>query len=157
MLERINKQNSALFDKLVQEYEDEFSYITGKKKDENGNYAIDVSWHEPNIGYYWKEGSKVIGFCIKTFINGYSDIGEFYILPHYRNKRAGHKMAFAVFNKHPGSWQVRQIERAELAKIFWRRVINEYTKGAYIEEEANDPKWGRVTCQRFESQKETEN
>jgi predicted acetyltransferase len=124
MLEPINEHNSHIFDGLVQDYEDEFSPITGKKKNKDGKYSVDVDWPVPNIGYYWKEDSRIIGFCVITSIDGYTEIAEFYVIPIYRKKRVGRDMAFAVFNKHRGPWQVRQILGADLAKRFWRQVIS---------------------------------
>jgi predicted acetyltransferase len=152
MLELINESNSNIFDKLVQDYEDEFSSITGKKKNQDGKYSIDVNWHIPNIGYYWREDSNILGFCIVDSVDGYSDIAEFYVIPAYRKNKIGQNMAFAVFNQHLGPWQVRQILGAELAKRFWRRVINEYTNGNYAELQMDDPTWGQVVCQRFTCQ-----
>jgi len=152
MLELINESNSHIFDELVQDYEDEFSSITGKKKNQDGKYSIDVDWHIPNIGYYWKEDSNIVGFCIVESIDGYSEIVDFYVIPAYRKKMIGKNMAFAVFNKHPGPWQVRQILGDELAKKFWRRVIGDYTNENYTELQIDDPTCGRRVCQRFNNQ-----
>lgn len=152
MLQLIDESNSSIFDKLVQDYEDEFSSITGKKKNQDGKYDLDVDWRSPNIGYYWQEDSNIVGFCIVDSVDDNLDIGEFYVVPAYREKGIGQNMAFAVFSQHPGPWQVRQIVHAELAKRFWRRVINDYTAGDYTESQVDDPTWGQVICQRFTSQ-----
>ena len=48
----ITPSNTALFDRLVQEYEEEFVPITGKKRGEDGRYALDSDWKAPNEGYY---------------------------------------------------------------------------------------------------------
>jgi hypothetical protein len=42
MLELINESNSYIFDELAQNYEDEFSPTSGKKKNQDGKYSIDV-------------------------------------------------------------------------------------------------------------------
>ena len=47
MLELINESNSHIFDELVQDYEDEFSSASGKKKNQDGKYSIDVDWRIP--------------------------------------------------------------------------------------------------------------
>ena len=73
MLEPINESNSHIFDELAQDYEDEFSSTSGKKKNQNGKYSIDVDWRIPNVGYYWKEGSKIVGFSIVEPIDDYSE------------------------------------------------------------------------------------
>ena len=153
MLELITKHNCEIFEQLAQDYEEEFSPLTGKSKQPNGKYNIDVDWHLPNIGYFWKENMQIMGFVIKDQCGEYSDIGEFYVTPAYRKMGVGRKMAFSIFDQHPGLWQVRQIQNAELAKIFWRNVISDYTNGGYIELELEDETWGKVCCQRFKSKK----
>lgn len=152
MLDLINELNSHIFDELVQDYEDEFSLISGKKKNQDGKYSIDVDWRIPNIGYYWKENSKIVGFSIVEYIDDYSEIVDFYVIPDYRKKMVGKNMAFAVFNKHPGSWRVRQILGSELATKFWRRVIGEYTNENYTELQIENPPWGLSVCQKFNNQ-----
>jgi len=152
MLEPITESNCAVFERLAQDYEEEFAPITGKTKQPNGKYSIDVDWHFPNCGYFWKEDSSIVGFVIKDQCGEYSDIGEFYIIPSYRKMGMGKKMAFSIFDHYPGLWQVRQIENADLAKSFWRNVVSDYTKDDYFELELEDLVWGKVTCQRFKSQ-----
>lgn len=65
MLESITESNFDEFDRLVYEYEEEFSPITEKKKGEDGKYPLDSDWREPNNDYYWVVEGKRIGFCIK--------------------------------------------------------------------------------------------
>jgi predicted acetyltransferase len=151
MLERITDSNASAFEALAQDYEQEFSCITGKKKSTDGTYSLDSDWNSPYEGFYWMENNKVLGFCIKGSIDGYSDIMEFYIIPGARNKHIGKKLAFAIFDKYPGKWQVRQIEGAEDARKFWNNTVNEYTSSNYQESRLIDPHWGPVTCQRFNS------
>lgn len=153
MLKLISEQNCAIVEQLIQDYEEEFAPLTGKSKQPNGKYSIDVDWRPPNIGYVWEENKQIMGFVIKDQWEEYSDIGEFYVSPLYRKLGVGKKMAFSIFNQFPGLWQVRQMHNAELAQLFWRKVIREYTQGAYTEIELEDPVWGRVYCQRFESKK----
>jgi len=152
MLELINESNSYIFDELVQDYEDEFSSITGKKKNQDGKYSIDVDWHVPNIGYYWKEDSTIGGFSLVESIDGYFEIVDLYVIPAYRRKMIGKNMAFAVFNKHLGPWRIRQILGSELATKFWRRVIGDYTNENYTELQIDNPPWGMSVCQIFNNQ-----
>lgn len=152
MLELINESNSYIFDELAQNYEDEFSPTSGKKKNQDGKYSIDVDWRTPNVGYYWKEASQIVGFSIIEPIDGYSEIVDFYVVLAYRKKMVGKNMAFAVFNKHPGPWRIRQIAGSEAATKFWRRVIGEYTNGNYTESQIENPPWGLSICQIFNNQ-----
>lgn len=147
MLEQINESNSHFFDELVQEYEDEFSAITQKRKNQDGKFAIDVDWQTPNIGYYWKEGSRVVGFSIIESLDGYLEIVDFYVVPSFRKKSVGKNMAFAVFDKHRGPWRIRQISKE--ATHFWRKVIGAYTQNNYSESHIDNPPWGLSVCQKF--------
>lgn len=151
MLSKITKRNAAAFQALIQEYEEEFSSITGKKKSEDGKYALDSNWKEPYEGYYWMVDEKIGGFCIVACAEGISDIMEFYICPQFRKVKHGTKFAFAIFNAYAGKWQVRQIKGAKVARSFWRSVIKEYTKDHYTEAIMEDPHWGTITCQNFYS------
>lgn len=89
MLELINESNSHIFDELAQDYEDEFSFTSGKKKNQDGKYSIDVDWRIPNVGYYWKENSKIVGFSIIESIDGCMEIVDFYVVPPYRKRTVG--------------------------------------------------------------------
>lgn len=149
MLELIHESNSYIFDTFAQDYEDEFSPISGKKKNQDGKYPIDVDWRLPNIGYYWKDGSKIVGFSIIEPIDGYSEIVDFYVIPAYRKKMVGTNMAFALFDRHPGPWRIRQIPGSEAATKFWRKAIDEYTKGNYAESQIDNPPWSLSICQIF--------
>jgi predicted acetyltransferase len=149
MLQKITDLNSSIFDQLIQAYEEEFASITGKKKNQNGKYSLDSDWKSPNEGFYWLEKGEIVGFCVKGKSKEYSDIFEFYVIPTFRGKGIGEKMAFAVFDAYPGKWQVRQIEGADKAREFWRKTIRNYTSGDFKEIEFIDSYWGPVTCQRF--------
>ena len=151
MLERITFHNCSTFDSLVQDYESEFSSITGKKKNDDGFYTLDSSWEEPYEGYYWTKNGKRIGFVIISIENEIADVAEFYVIPSFRNQGIGKIMAHSIFDKYHGRWQVRQIQGADDAKAFWRAVIRSYKSGKYQESTVDDPTWGTVTCQTFDS------
>lgn len=59
------------------------------------------------------------------------------------------KFAHDIFGKHPGWWQVRQIEGATNAHKFWQRIIAVYTNCDFTEEVVDDPDWGVVNKQTF--------
>ena len=151
MLQKITDLNSSIFDQLIQAYEEEFAPITGKKKNQDGKFSLDSDWKPPNEGFYWSEKGDIVGFCVKGSNGGYLDILEFYVVPAFRGKGIGEKMACAVFDIYPGKWQVRQIKGADEAREFWRKIISKYTSGNFKEGVFTDPHWGLVTCQRFES------
>jgi predicted acetyltransferase len=147
----ITDENAHIFDIFEQDYESEFSAITEKEPDAEGRFAIDADWRFPNSGFYLFLDHIPAGFAVIGNLEGRSDIGEFYILPCYRNKGLGKQFAFAIFDLFPGPWQVRQIPTALKAIDFWRTVIKEYTDGAFTEDLVEDVHWGKVLRQCFES------
>ena len=56
---------------------------------------------------------------------------DFYIVPKYRGQGIGRQAARLVFDAHRGAWQVFELAANEPAKVFWLRVIGEYTGGVY--------------------------
>lgn len=148
----ISLKNAHIFEVFVQNYEAEFSAITKKEPNAEGRFALETDWHPPNKGFYQFKESKPVGFVIKVQTKeGLSDIAEFYILPCYRKKGLGKLFAFAIFDLFPGPWQVRQILSATDAINFWRATIHQYTGGNYTEDQVNDPHWGSVIRQRFDT------
>ena len=69
MLELINESNSYIFDELAQDYENEFSPTSGKKKNQEGKYPIDVDWYTPNLDEARKVSNPVSRKCsLLTFV-----------------------------------------------------------------------------------------
>jgi predicted acetyltransferase len=147
----INHHNEKIFKNLAQAYEAAFSDLTHKMPDELGLFNIDTPPNAPYVGYLLFYQDKPVGFCVADIESEIKDIAEFYIIPVMRKKNLGYKLAVMIFNKHPGDWQVRQIEGAIDAINFWRRVINKYTRNRYEESMVKDEHWGTVTRQRFQA------
>ena len=150
-LTALHAENISILHNLGQAYEAEFSKITGKIPDEHGVFHLDTLPQAPYTGYLLYENTTIVGFCIVNIQTNPMDIAEFYIIPSKRKKKLGMYFAYALFGKYPGAWQVRQIQGADHAVTFWRRVIDLYTHGQYQEETIQDPDWGVVTRQTFSS------
>ena len=133
MLEEINEENVNDLDPMVQDYEEEFSVLTGKERNAQGKFELDVDWHAPNRGFYFVKHNVKVGFCIIHEEDGRFDVAEFYVVPSSRGSKIGEKMAHALFQRFRGPWQVRQIKGADRATQFWRKVISTYTHGEYVE------------------------
>lgn len=82
-----------------------------------------------------QETDKLLGFAmVNSYMQKYSDghsIAEFLVLPKYRRKKIGKKVAFELFNKYPGNWEVKPATNSEKAYMFWKNVIEEYTNKKY--------------------------
>lgn len=148
----ITSSNSHIFEVFAQDYEAEFSAVTRKEPNAEGRFALEADWQAPNQGFYCFIKSKPVGFVVRGQTDeGRSDIAEFYILPCYRKQGIGKQLAFAIFDRFPGPWQVRQIPTAVEAIAFWRATIQEYTGANYTEDQVSDPHWGKVIRQCFKT------
>lgn len=147
----VNKNNVSILLNLAQAYEAEFSPITKKNPLSNGLYALDTNWDSDHPAFLLFDNEIPIGFCIKATVDFRHDISEFYVIPTYRSKGVAKFFAFEIFKKYAGDWQVRQIQGADQAVIFWRTIINEFTSGHFFESQVDDIYWGTVTRQIFKS------
>lgn len=134
---------------LAHAYEAEFSSLTEKTPNANGEFEPDTLPNNQYQGYILYEKLIPIGFCITDVSQEPHDIAEFYIIPVKRKCNYGYELAKYVFTKYPGQWQVRQIEGAHVATAFWRKVITAITNDNYQEAIVDDPSWGIVTRQSF--------
>lgn len=86
--------------------------------------------------YFIKNDDKYLGMVmvnenLKFQQNGKS-IAEFLIMPKYRRHNIGKKVAYMIFGKFKGNWEVQPMENNPIAYSFWKNIISEYTNGNYI-------------------------
>ena len=78
-----------------------------------------------------RETDKLLGFAMinkymQKFEDGHS-IAEYLVIPKYRRSKIGKKIAFEIFDKYPGNWEVKPSYNSEKAYLFWKNTIEEYT------------------------------
>jgi predicted acetyltransferase len=61
------------------------------------------------------------------------DMGEFFVARQHCRHGIGRRAATALFDTFGGCWEVRQLPANTPAQQFWRRVIADYTGGAFTE------------------------
>lgn len=112
--------------------------------EDNGLYKISkyvpLYWKEENRHpYILKCDNKLAGFVFIRFNeeNMY-EVGEFFVLNKYRKMGAGKYMAFEMFNKYKGNWEIRTLIKNERAQSFWRNVISSYTNSNFEEKYIRD-------------------
>lgn len=75
-----------------------------------------------------------------VLVNSYSNlqksdpvksIAEFFVMRKYRRKGIGEEAARQIFDKFKGNWEVLQHGNNDPSKYFWKKVIEEYTKGDF--------------------------
>ena len=60
-------------------------------------------------------------------------LSEFFVLRTFRRAGVGRRAAFALFDRFPGMWEIRELPRNSLAVAFWRTIIGQYAGGRYEE------------------------
>jgi predicted acetyltransferase len=146
-------EQKSILQHLLELYHYDFSEIDGDELNEYGLYGykyLDQYWtEEGRIPLFIKVDGKYAGFVL---INAYHlgfhasgmdtrSIAEFFVMRKYRHKGIGKYVAKTVFNRYPGSWEVRQTAANTAAQTFWRNVIREYTHGTYEEVVLHDERW----------------
>ena len=61
------------------------------------------------------------------------DMGEFFIGRQHRRRGIGQRVATSLFDRFTGDWEVREMPTNIPAQKFWRRIIADYSGGAFTE------------------------
>lgn len=140
ILEKVRSDKKEILYNLVQfALYDGSRYIENELK-ENGKF--EYKWFNNYFtdknreAYFIKKGKTYLGFIMINenlkFNNNGKSIAEFLIMPQYRRKHIGKKVAIEVFEKYKGYWEVEPIKNSNEAYSFWKKTIEEYTNGNYI-------------------------
>jgi len=95
-------------------------------------------WTEPGrSAFLVKVDGEVAGFVLVgpdgTQSGTQFDVGQFFIMRKFRRRGVGERVAFDVFDRFRGRWEVRVLVQNGPAVAFWRKVIRRYTDGKYHE------------------------
>lgn len=135
-------EHKEALENLMQYYIYDFSEFIKCDVEEDGRYKpypLEDYWREDNhrVPYIIKQNDKYVGFVLVRFIESdeynYFSIAEFFILKKYRREGIGKTVAARIFDLHKGKWEVLQMEANKAAQVFWAKVIDEYTKGNFLE------------------------
>lgn len=82
-----------------------------------------------------KDTDKLLGFAmvnehLEKFQDGHS-IAEYLVIPKYRRNKIGKRIAFEIFDKFKGNWEVSPSYNSKKAYMFWENTIKEYTNNNY--------------------------
>lgn len=133
---------------LMQFYFYDFSEYVEAYVGSNGlfnEYAyLNNYWEEKErYPYLIEKNGKLAGFVLVSEVQEeekqFWSISEFFIMKKFRLSGLGRLAAHQVFQHHKGNWEVFQIGSNKPAQAFWRKVINDYTEGQFVEraEEGN--------------------
>jgi predicted acetyltransferase len=137
--------------RMLELYQHDLSDLWDQDLDCHGEYGydLDVYWQDSR----WHPFVAVVqgryaGFAL---VNPQLKVGrpdesshwmaQFFVLKKYRRSGLGVQLACSVFAALPGRWEVGQMRDNLPAQSFWRRVIGDYSGGAYTEHVLTEGWW----------------
>lgn len=147
--------DKVIFRNLMQLYLYDFSEYTREDPDDHGifeyNY-LDHYWassaqEEGRVPFLITVNNRIAGFALKAKWSclGRSDtdnwMAEFFVMRKWRRQGIGRYVAFELFRRFPGVWEVAQLRSNTPAQEFWRSVIDQYTEGHFQTIESFPPGW----------------
>jgi predicted acetyltransferase len=105
-------------------------------------FGSDGRFRYPELSLYWSESvrhpflltreSKLAGFALVQQTSQSRktipvwDMAEFFVLPEFRLRGIGRTAAHRIWDRFPGSWQVRVMESNLPGLLFWEKAILDY-------------------------------
>ena len=160
-------EDFAVVKNLVPYYIDDMSGFMGWDCNAEGKWDgcddLPDYWKKPDHHpFLIKVDQNVAGFAmIRRFpdeLDRY-EVGEFFVAKKFKGQKVGKRSAFWLFNAFPVKWLVRVLDANTGARLFWDKVIREYTDGAMMQTAeqhvcAHSGTWP-MQFYRFESQGST--
>ena len=140
-LEKVKEENKEVLYRLLEYslYEESANDLNEMNEDAIFEYKYFNSYFtdDDRDAYFIreKETNKILGFAmvntyVQVFENGHS-IAEFMVIPKYRKNNIGKKVAFELFDRYRGNWEVSPSYNSCMALFFWNKVIKDYTSSNY--------------------------
>lgn len=152
-VEKVTEVNEHVFRKLWQYLGYDFSEMNGMTLNEEGHYDLPGDYHEYHeseqyASYIIRVNSEICGLAVIKFLDGgkLNYFRHYFILRKYRGLKIGETVAHKIFDLYTGPWRVSQFDYNEPAIKFWRKTVNNYTAGNFIENRRSD---GRGPQQEF--------
>ena len=153
--------DAAVVRNLFALYAHDMSEFVGLDVQDDGTFAIPASlatyWEGPDAArrypFLIRADDRLAGFALVRQIAADPatyDMGQFFILRKYRRSGLGRQAACWLFDRFAGNWEVRELPANGAAQAFWRRIIADYTLGAFTEAQELFAAHGReFIVQRF--------
>ena len=139
-IDLVSKGEKEILRNLLEKYDYEWSQYDNRDVNDFGLFGydyLDNYWTEENrFPYFIKVKDKLAGFVmvndypIKNMETKYS-MSEFFVMYKYRKMGVGTYVAKEIFEKHRGKWGLMYHPKNTISKIFWNKVVEEFTKGIY--------------------------
>jgi predicted acetyltransferase len=142
VLEIAKPEHAALLSRLLELYMHDLSEIFPIDVGPDGRFGYDrlpLYFEEPErrFPFIIRADGRPAGFVLVTRGSPVTqdpadlDIAEFFVARRYRRSRVGRTAAFQLWDRMPGHWIVRVSEGNRRGIPFWRKIISEYTDGAF--------------------------
>jgi predicted acetyltransferase len=130
------QEQEPILANLLELYAHDFSEIVDLKLGAEGRFGykrLPLYWQEPERHpFLIRVDGHLAGFVFVRRGSEISndtavwDMAEFFIVRGYRRLGVGTQAAHEVWQKFPGRWEVRVIDRNQKAMKFWERAIREF-------------------------------
>ncbi|MBN1427495.1 MAG: GNAT family N-acetyltransferase [Anaerolineae bacterium] len=147
--------------RLAQFYQYDFTDFLPGDLNEQGEYPyVDIRRYlnqKAHHAYLARVSGKLGGFALIKERPEQRDrpgcyLAEFFVMRPYRRQGVGRTAAFQTFDTHRGYWELAVVGPNTPALAFWRRVVDEYSKGRHEEFTTYDHEEGvTVIWQAFDS------
>ena len=138
IIEVENKDKDKLYRLLQYALYDGSQYVNNEINEEcifEYKWFDDYFFDKKRNAYFIKNGNDYLGMVLVNEYLKYNNkgkcIAEFLIMPKYRRNHIGKKVAYDIFNKYKGIWEVEPMENNPIAYKFWKKTIEEYTNNNY--------------------------
>lgn len=119
----------------------DFTELLGFRCPDSGLFRTNIwdkYWTEPDRWpFLFRVGGEPAGFALVHTEGSQSgtqyDMDQFFVMRKFRRRGLGGAAACNIFDRFRGRWEVRQVVQNLPAQAFWRKVIGQYTGGAYRE------------------------
>lgn len=136
------QSNFQILHNLAQFYQYDFTEFLPGDLDEQGEYPyIDVRRYLTEKGhhaYLARVNGKLGGFVLVKDRPEQRDrpgryLAEFFVMRPFRKMGVGRTLAFQTFDTYRGYWELAVVGPNTPAQAFWRKVVDEYTRGQFEE------------------------
>jgi predicted acetyltransferase len=122
------REQEPILANLLELYIHDFSELLSIDLGPDGRFVypqLDLYWTEPDRHPFLVTlDGKWAGFVLVKRAGDVWDMAEFFVVRAYRRRGIGSQIAREIWQRFPGSWEVRVMED-NLALAFWRRTVPE--------------------------------
>ena len=135
------EQDKPIVRRMLELYQYDLSPFANADLNEHGEFGyayLDHYWTEKvRYPFLAKLAGKLVGFALvnthRYLPESEYSMVEFFVMKRYRRQGLGQALALHVFEQYRGIWEVRQLPGNIRATSFWKRIIGDYTAGAFKE------------------------